>query len=109
MISAVVDQINFEKENQSFDRVLKIKFRIGYLSGIDVDCVEFCFSEVTRGTCLEGALLIVEMQEIKLRCQGCGFMTLTSEASDLICGNCNSNNVDLLEGKSFEIVELEVE
>jgi hydrogenase nickel incorporation protein HypA/HybF len=108
LISAVVDQINIEKVTQSFDRVLGIQFRVGRLSGIDVNCIEFCFSEVTKGTCLEGAQLRIEEQDIQLQCKDCGFMTLTSEASNLICESCKSNNIEILAGKSFEIIDIEV-
>lgn len=108
MISAVVDQINIEKVKQSFDRVLSIQFRIGRLSGVDVSCIEFCFSEVTRGTCLQGSKLLIEEQDIKLQCKDCNFMTLTSDSSILICESCNSNNIEILAGKSFEIMDIEV-
>jgi len=36
---------------------------VGEVSGVDGSCLEFCFPEVTRGTVLDGARLVLVPRE----------------------------------------------
>jgi hypothetical protein len=55
LVSALVDQVEELARVQHFDRVLTIWLSVGALSGAEPSCIDFCFSEVTRSSVLEGA------------------------------------------------------
>jgi len=63
LVSALVDQVQEASRAQSFEKVLEIRLAIGDMSSIEPSCVEFCFSEVTRGSVLEGVELVIEIRE----------------------------------------------
>jgi hydrogenase nickel incorporation protein HypA/HybF len=59
LVSALVEQVDELSVRESFERVLEIRLGVGSQSGVEPACVEFCFPEVTRGTRLEGAKLVL--------------------------------------------------
>ena len=60
LVSALVDQIEELKVKEDFAQVLEIRLGIGTQSGVNPESIEFCFSEVTRKSCLQGAKLVLE-------------------------------------------------
>jgi hydrogenase nickel incorporation protein HypA/HybF len=109
LVSALVEQVEEVSRREGFRRVLEIRLSVGELSGVEPSCVEFCFSEVTRGTILEGARLRQESVRVELECQTCGARTSPGDPSALHCGSCHSGVVKVLRGRDFRIVDLDVE
>ena len=48
---------------EKFSRILEIRVSVGKQSGVEPTCIEFCFSEVVRGSVLEGAKLVMEISD----------------------------------------------
>ena len=63
LVSALVDQVEEASKTHAFGHVVKLRVAIGTLSGIEPSCVEFCFSEVAKGSVLENAELAIETIE----------------------------------------------
>jgi hydrogenase nickel incorporation protein HypA/HybF len=89
-------------------RVTSVTLEIGNLSGVVPDAIEFCFDACTRGTQLEGALLIIERIPSRGRCHECG-AEFTLDAYFNPCPKCGSYGVELLSGEELRVKELEVE
>lgn len=108
LIADLIDRVDEVAEAQKFDRVLEIRLRVGELCGVEPSCLEFCFPEVTRGTRLEGARLVLESEPAELKCRACGHVSRPSDPGDLTCPRCHSGGVDVSQGREFKVVDLEV-
>jgi hydrogenase nickel incorporation protein HypA/HybF len=87
--------------------VARINLRIGKLTAIVPSSLRFCFEIAAQDTPLAGAELVIEEPPITVRCKSCGHQwTVTSP--NFICEKCQSGQVDILTGREFDIVSLEL-
>jgi hydrogenase nickel incorporation protein HypA/HybF len=86
-------------------RVRSVQLRIGQMSGIVRDSLEFCFQVITEGTPVEGAILEIEEPPLTARCNACR-QTSGLEYGMFICPSCGSNDVAILSGTELQVVSL---
>ena len=87
--------------------VQTVKLKVGELSGVVVESLEFCFSAVTAGTRFEGALLDVEHIRLTARCRRCANVAPVSDNS-FSCHACGSTDVAIVSGRELQVTEIEV-
>lgn len=89
-------------------RVLGIRLRIGELSGVVPDALEFAFEAVTAGTPAEGATLAVDSVPARFWCAQCrrefASGTLFSD-----CPECRTPSHELRAGRELELASLEID
>ncbi len=108
LVSALVDQIEETATTRNFQRVLEIRLGIGELSGVEPECLAFCFPEVTRFTILDGARLVTEMIPAECVCRKCGKDSSPADPAALFCEHCLSGDVEIRRGREFRVIDLEV-
>jgi hydrogenase nickel incorporation protein HypA/HybF len=89
--------------------VKTVFLKIGKLSNIVVDSLQFCYDTVKSDyEILANSTLSIEIVPIRGECRQCGYRF---EITDMffICPNCSGGNVRLEQGQELEISELEVE
>jgi hydrogenase nickel incorporation protein HypA/HybF len=93
-------------EAQAAD-VRRIKIRIGKLSGVVAESLDFCFGVIVGETAMNRAGLAIEQVPIISECKSCGHRF---EIDDLnfSCPGCKGSNLDLVSGRELEIVEIEL-
>lgn len=90
-------------------RLDKVVIRIGDLSGVSIDSLEFAFgflkeeNEITKE-----AELVVEKIEGKGRCRECE-KEITLDRLFLYCPECGKPSVEVLQGREFYLASLEGE
>jgi len=84
-----------------------IKMRIGPLSGIVPDSLDFCFSAIIGETKLSQARLAIENAPMIARCLDCS-REFQMEEMSFQCAACKSSNLELISGRELEIVEIEL-
>lgn len=89
-------------------RVKAVTLRIGRLSNVLIDSLEFGFSALTAGTELEGARLIVRQPDPLLICGACGRETILNEI-EFACPHCGSMNITVEGGDDLFVESIEVE
>lgn len=52
--------------------VRRVHLKIGRMSGIEVQAIQFCFGIVSEGTTVAGAELVIHEIDGLARCTGCG-------------------------------------
>ena len=87
--------------------VKSIRIRIGQLSGVVPDSLEFCFSALLNGTRMESAGLVIEKMPTVSLCKECRHR-FTVDDFAFSCPMCNSVNVELISGDELEIVDIEL-
>jgi hydrogenase nickel incorporation protein HypA/HybF len=88
-------------------RVHEIRLRIGALSGVVPDALEFAFEALTPGTPAEGAHLTIEHVPARFWCAACS-REFTSEDMFGECPDCHALSGELRGGREMEVASLEI-
>jgi len=89
-------------------RVTRIDLRIGALTGIVDESVQFYFDFVSRDTPAAGARLAFTHIPARLRCRSCG-VEFEPEDRDWLCPGCGATGGDVVAGRELTIESIEVE
>jgi len=89
-------------------RVHSIRLRIGALSGVVPDALEFAFEALTPGTAAEDARLAIESVPARFWCAAC---KREFQAEDMLgeCPGCHALSGELRAGREMELASLEVD
>ncbi len=89
-------------------QVHRIGLRIGALSGVVPEALEFAFEALTPGTPAEGARLGIEEVPASFWCSAC---SREFKADDLFaeCPQCRRPSADLRSGRELELASVEIE
>ena len=89
-------------------RVCQLRLRIGSLSGVVPDALQFAFEALTPGTIAEGAQLAVEHVPARFWCADCA-KEFQSDDMFAECPVCHRPSGDLRAGREMELASLEIE
>lgn len=94
-------------DEEGAHRIHRLTMRIGPLSGVVQEALEFAFDVLTRGTIAEGARLEVEHVPMMCYCSSC---RLEFHPDDLFCEcpQCHDSRVKVRQGRELELSSLEV-
>ena len=85
--------------------VESVRVRIGRLSGVLADSLEFCYSTVVSGTPLEGSRMEIEHIPVRAICRGCGKDFQLQEAA-FVCPSCAAADIKLTSGFELQVAEI---
>lgn len=88
--------------------VKAVKLKIGKMSNVFVDSLNFCFELLSENTPLKNAALKIQIVPVVVKCYDC-FMENEITDDLIYCPNCNSLNVKIKCGNELDIEELEIE
>lgn len=95
-------------EEQGATKINAIHLKIGSMSDIVSDCVQFYFAELAKGTLAEGAELEIQKIPAKARCNSCG---AEFEPDEFLfqCPGCGQFGAETLSGKELEVSSIDIE
>ncbi|RKQ64000.1 hydrogenase-3 nickel incorporation protein HypA [Thermovibrio guaymasensis] len=97
-------------EREKAKRVVKVKVKIGKLSGIVVDSFVFAFNALKeQSQKLKETELVVEEVPITYRCKDCNHTFQTESVFFPECPKCGSLKLELISGEELEVVNAELE
>jgi len=104
---AIIDAVVREKDERSLSKIATVGVKVGALSGVLPEALQFSFETAVAGTLLSETTLTLDLVPARGQCQRCSF---TFEISDLLfrCPDCESEQVDVLSGWELDIAYLEV-
>lgn len=108
LCESVIRILQREAKRQKFTRVNTVCLRIGALSCVAPEAMDFCFRAVSRGTLAEGARLELDRVPGKAWCMNCGETVTIRERYDG-CPQCGSHELQVTGGDEIRITELEVQ
>jgi hydrogenase nickel incorporation protein HypA/HybF len=100
VVSTVVDALP-----SPAPRVLQVRLRIGELSGVVPQALEFAYDIAAQDTPLAGGALVIERSPVVIACPSCGPTELGS-TSDFHCPGCGALCGDVIAGKELEILDI---
>lgn len=89
-------------------RIRKIRLRVGEDSGVVPDSLQFAFQTLCRQTIAKGARLEIEPVAVRCLCGHCGLI-FTPGSVFYECPACERPAVEILSGREFELVSVEVD
>ena len=89
-------------------RVHSIRLRIGALSGVVPEALEFAFEALAPGTMAEGAKLAIEPVPARFWCDAC---SREFQSNDMFadCPDCHRPSGELRAGREMEVASLEID
>lgn len=89
-------------------RVQSVQVRVGALSGVVPEALEFCYGLSVEGTPLAGSRLMVEEQPVVVFCPRCQENRILEDDSRFRCPACNTQTTELVHGRELELICMEV-
>ena len=88
--------------------VQAIKVKVGELSGVVPESLDFCFQAIVDGTPLKRAALQIELVPFSLLCSDCTEVNNT-EPGIVLCPNCGGVNTRVVGGTELLVIEIELQ
>lgn len=108
IVQNILDIAESEARKNNATKIIKIGLKIGEMSGVVIDSINFCFEAIKENTIARDAELLIEHVPLMGRCMECGADFRVKEYR-FICEKCNGSKIALISGKELQIEELEVE
>ena len=89
-------------------RIHEIRLRIGALSGVVPEALEFAFEALSDGTAAEGARLAIEHVPARFWCANCR-REFDADRLFTECPQCHNPSGELRSGRELELASLEVD
>jgi hydrogenase nickel incorporation protein HypA/HybF len=108
IMQSALDQALEQARQAGASRVYAIHLRIGALSGVVSDALQFAFEALSDGTPAEGAKLVIEDVPARFWCGKCKkeFKATRMFAE---CPGCHHPSAELRAGREMELTSMEVE
>jgi hydrogenase nickel incorporation protein HypA/HybF len=98
----LLDTVERVASDEGSDHVDVVHLRIGGMSGVNSDALQFAFEVLSKGTVAEKGRLEIDHVPIKIRCSACG---AEAHAEDYVflCPSCQSSEIEIVSGRELEI------
>lgn len=93
---------------QCEQRVTGVRVRVGNLTGVVEESMQFCFDALVAGTPAEGARLVFEPDQACARCQSCGWQGAVEPPLDPACPACGQCTLAVEGGRDLVVMSVEV-
>jgi hydrogenase nickel incorporation protein HypA/HybF len=90
-------------------RAVRLRVRVGALSGVVAEALEFCYDVATLDTPLEGSILEIETVPVTIHCPSCARDVALDGIQQLVCPVCATPSGDVRGGRELEVSQVEVE
>ena len=105
---SIVEAGRVEAGRLAGSRLKRIGVRVGVLSGVDLQALEFALMAIRVGTDLEDVEIDLQRCPRRNRCSKCGF-EFETEMYSRPCPDCASEEIQLIGGEELELAFIEVD
>ena len=125
LVQGIIDAVNDTAEKNG-GRVKSFKVGVGELAQFDIRLVRQLLADITKGTPLEGARVVVSLERSSVRCLGCGkdwdfqevVAPISEDEREMVhflpellssytrCPSCSKSYFEIEKGRSVRIVEV---
>lgn len=98
---------NFIKDYPN-KKITKAVLLIGKFSGVEPELLKTALEFFKKGSPLEKAEIILELEDLKIKCLDCGNESI-KDRWDITCPRCGSFNTKVLSGEEMFLKTLELE
>lgn len=106
--AAIIEAGEAEALQRPGSKLLRIGVRVGVLSGVDNDALEFAFKALVAGTDLDLLEFKIESCQRRNRCRKCS-LEFESPVYEASCPQCTSDDTLLVGGDELDLAFVELE
>ncbi len=103
---SIVKTVLMEMEQRSLQHIQAVGVRVGVLTDVVPEALEFSFQAITNGTALSSARLNIEHVPLRGKCRDCG-KEVEIEQFLFVCPQCESRNLEIIQGDELHIDYIE--
>ena len=105
---SLIEAAREELEKFPGAQVLAIHLKLGRLSGVVREALEFSYEIACQNTPLEGSSLVVEDVPVLIDCRQCGGPREIVSRHQFRCAVCDAPGNTVLQGREIEVAALEI-
>jgi hydrogenase nickel incorporation protein HypA/HybF len=110
IVQSLLDVIDENAQRNGASKVTKVVVKIGVLSGVEPHLLEIAFNTFKEKTICEDAKFEMIIQPIIARCKECGYENEYPKNQIFFeCKECNSVELDVIDGEDMLLMSLEME
>lgn len=109
IVSSVVDTVTESLQKYPGARVIEVRLKVGVLSAVIEESLQFCYGIATEGTPLEGSRLVVNLVPVTVHCDACGKEGDLESLQSFRCPHCGEPAGDVRHGRELDIEAIEIE
>lgn len=94
-------------QEQGASRIHCVRLRVGALSGVVPEALEFAFAAMKAETPAAEASMEMEFEPARLRCKACRQDFDTTAIAE-VCPHCGGWQTEVLQGQALDLVSMEV-
>jgi len=103
----ILDIVRQSVPEPQYDVVRGVDVRVGRLSGVVPDSLEFCFDALVHDSPFEHARLAIEIVPVRCVCERCS-THFEIEDPIFLCPACSAGQVRVESGTELEVVQIEL-
>jgi len=108
IVQSLLAQCEEQALQNSAKKITKVVVKIGVLSGVEIDLLKSAFETFKEKTICENAKFVANLQPVVVKCNDCKEES-TLEKFEYICPNCQSPNLQVIDGEDMYLMSLEME
>jgi hydrogenase nickel incorporation protein HypA/HybF len=105
---SIVDGVLEELKCRGVGSPSAVHLRVGRLSGVDKEALEFSYRMASEETALAGSDLMIEDVEVSVWCPVCAADRPTRSFPLLECASCGAMSAQVTRGMELEITGVEI-
>lgn len=109
IVQGVVSAVTEALQHTPVKRVLRVRLKVGALSGVVEGALLFSYDLAAAGTLLEGSTLEVVPLPVVIHCAVCDVDVELPGVQSFRCPRCQTPGADIRQGRELEVDSVEVE
>lgn len=109
LVASIVDAVTETAAAYPGATVAAVHLRLGALSDVIEDSLQFCWDLTIEGTPLAGAKLLIKTIPVVVYCSHCDSEVQLESLQHFRCPRCGQPAADLRQGKELEIESIEID
>jgi len=105
---SIVAAVEEESAVRGADSVAAVHLRIGALSGIVEEALQFSYGLATANTSLEGSRLVIEQAPVLVLCPTCRAERRVISIQQMSCVVCGTASGNIVQGRELLVTGLEL-
>ncbi|MDH4158386.1 MAG: hydrogenase maturation nickel metallochaperone HypA [candidate division Zixibacteria bacterium] len=103
---SIVKTVLKEMEQRKLKHLQAVGVRVGVLTDVVPEALEFSFQAITNGTPLSSARLKIEQVPLRAKCRACG-KEAEIEQFLFVCPHCENRDLEIIQGDELHIDYIE--
>lgn len=105
---SIIDIIHQSVPSGELQDVRIVRLKIGSLSGVVADSLDFCFTAISTETPLAQARLEIEQIPFAVVCNSCR-KTFVNDIGYVVCPECGGVETTVVSGRELQVTEIELD